>query len=729
MRFPDEPDADRRLSPRHGRSIPARRCSSTMSRHTTPRMARRNGSIQGEPARAVLFAPLIVGDSVCGRHLAPEPGSRRTRSARRDLRLLTTLAVEPERRARERAAVRRDAAPSDRNQRASSRAGHHQQRPGGPRRQSSTCKPMYDLVGDKIQEIFDAQVVDIGIYDYEAPVLSSRTPSRVACEAVRTSRRRSSNSRALRRARDRASRLSSSTTSRFERRDPATRSVTVGEPAKSLVFAPLDHRRRCPIGRISLQNLDRDRRIQRSRTCELLATLAASLTRGPRERAAHRRDAAAAHETNERAAELAIINSVQQGLAAELDMQAMYDLVGDKIREIFDAQVVDIGLYDFDRRADPASRTRIERGVRYPGRAVAVRRPDPSACIAAKRAARHRRRRAPGRARRGCHDAPSRASRRSRCSSCPSLSAARRSAASRSRTSTGQHAFSEADVGCSTRSPPASAWRSRTLAWSTRRASARRSWPSSTTSARRLAAQLDLDTLIELPGRSDEVPPSRPTSSTSRCSTGRRASSSSRLLQRERQAERRSAAIVGEGFTSRILETAQASAPQPGSALRGLGTRASGRRRAPSSACRSSLGDDAIGVVSVQSTREEGRFGETDERLLATLARQHRRRPSRTRRLYRESQRRASEMSALAEVGREISATLDLNALLERMVDRALTILLAGHRARSSWPMTMAWTSRGRSWPRARSPERSCRYHRSRRRHHRRPRRSGATPR
>ena len=36
-------------------------------------------------------------------------------------------------------------------------------------------------------------------------------------------------------------------------------------------------------------------------------------------------------ETNERAAELAIINSVQQGLAAKLDMQAMYDLVGDKI--------------------------------------------------------------------------------------------------------------------------------------------------------------------------------------------------------------------------------------------------------------------------------------------------------------------------------------------------------------------------------------------------------------
>ena len=35
-------------------------------------------------------------------------------------------------------------------------------------------------------------------------------------------------------------------------------------------------------------------------------------------------------DTDERAAELAIINEVQQGLAAQLDMQAMYDLVGER---------------------------------------------------------------------------------------------------------------------------------------------------------------------------------------------------------------------------------------------------------------------------------------------------------------------------------------------------------------------------------------------------------------
>src|SRR5262249_28582639 len=40
------------------------------------------------------------------------------------------------------------------------------------------------------------------------------------------------------------------------------------------------------------------------------------------------------------------INSVQAGLASKLEMQAIYDLVGEKIREIFDADVVGIALLD-----------------------------------------------------------------------------------------------------------------------------------------------------------------------------------------------------------------------------------------------------------------------------------------------------------------------------------------------------------------------------------------------
>ena len=56
--------------------------------------------------------------------------------------------------------------------------------------------------------------------------------------------------------------------------------------------------------------------------------------------------ARAIEETRQRNAELALVNSVQAAIAGELDLQAIYDLVGDKIQEVFDAQVVDIGIYD-----------------------------------------------------------------------------------------------------------------------------------------------------------------------------------------------------------------------------------------------------------------------------------------------------------------------------------------------------------------------------------------------
>ena len=54
-------------------------------------------------------------------------------------------------------------------------------------------------------------------------------------------------------------------------------------------------------------------------------------------------------ETEQRNAELAIINSVQEGLAAKLDMQAIHDLVGDKVRDLFDAQVVLLATFDHAR--------------------------------------------------------------------------------------------------------------------------------------------------------------------------------------------------------------------------------------------------------------------------------------------------------------------------------------------------------------------------------------------
>ena len=52
------------------------------------------------------------------------------------------------------------------------------------------------------------------------------------------------------------------------------------------------------------------------------------------------------HETRQRNAELALINSVQTAIAGELEPQRIFDLVGDKIEEVYDAHAVSISTYD-----------------------------------------------------------------------------------------------------------------------------------------------------------------------------------------------------------------------------------------------------------------------------------------------------------------------------------------------------------------------------------------------
>ena len=89
---------------------------------------------------------------------------------------------------------------------------------------------------------------------------------------------------------------------------------------------------------ISLQNVDREHAFSESDQ-QLLETLAGSLS-------VALENARLVHETRQRNAELALINSVQEAIAGELDAQAIYDAVGDRIRDVFDAQVVSIATVD-----------------------------------------------------------------------------------------------------------------------------------------------------------------------------------------------------------------------------------------------------------------------------------------------------------------------------------------------------------------------------------------------
>lgn len=66
----------------------------------------------------------------------------------------------------------------------------------------------------------------------------------------------------------------------------------------------------------------------------------------------------------QRNTELGVINSVQEGLVKQVELQAIYDLVGDQIHKIFDTQVVAIASFNHDDNTESFNYL-IEKGERF----------------------------------------------------------------------------------------------------------------------------------------------------------------------------------------------------------------------------------------------------------------------------------------------------------------------------------------------------------------------------
>jgi signal transduction histidine kinase/CheY-like chemotaxis protein len=86
------------------------------------------------------------------------------------------------------------------------------------------------------------------------------------------------------------------------------------------------------------------------------------------------------------------------------------------------------------------------------------------------------------------------------------------------------------------------------------------------------------------------------------------------------------------------------------------------------------INNEAIGVISVQSTTIEGRFNDADLHLLATIAANvgaavH------NAQLYEETRRHADEMAALAEISNQIATTQDLGPVLEQIIIRVKELM------------------------------------------------------
>ena len=144
------------------------------------------------------------------------------------------------------------------------------------------------------------------------------------------------------------------------------------DPARSTAFVPIVGSDGM-IAAITLENFERDNAFGESEV-RLLTTVAASLGVALENARLFGETQRLLKETEQRNAELAVINSIQQGMAGSLDFRGIIELVGDKLRTVFgsdnlsipwcdqESGIAEIALRRGARRARPsaAGQTRSE---------------------------------------------------------------------------------------------------------------------------------------------------------------------------------------------------------------------------------------------------------------------------------------------------------------------------------------------------------------------------------
>ena len=203
-----------------------------------------------------------------------------------------------------------------------------------------------DLVGDKLREVF--KTGDMGIvwhdaknnllhplYVYEHGVRLMNLPLRTPAPDgswVRISR----------------TRLPLVLNNRAEKAALGMTAVPGTDDSLSAVRVPILGSDRV-LGTIDIESFERENAFGESEV-RLLSTVAASMGVALENARLFDETQRLLKETEQRAAELAVINRIQEGMAAELDFQAIVDLVGDKLREVF--QTGDIGIRWYDAKAN-----------------------------------------------------------------------------------------------------------------------------------------------------------------------------------------------------------------------------------------------------------------------------------------------------------------------------------------------------------------------------------------
>jgi GAF domain-containing protein/CheY-like chemotaxis protein/HPt (histidine-containing phosphotransfer) domain-containing protein len=608
--------------------------------------------LAGEPPKSSVFVPLVVGDRATG-VISLQNLDREHAFTDADVRLLVTLAGSLS------VALENARLFEETRQRNAELALINDVQRGLA--ENLEMQAMYNLVGDRIREIFDAQSVDIGVLDRETGLIwfpysitrgvrdpeETQEPSGLSRHVMKTRKPLVINESMAERVADIGGR----------------QSMRAGGEPKSLVFVPLVVGGEAT-GRISLQNLDHEHAFTEG-DVRLLTTIASSLS-------VALENARLFEETRQRNAELALINDVQRGLAENLEMQAMYDLVGDRIEEIFDAQVVRISIADRERGVFHSPYT-LERGARLSIEPIPIAEGLTAHVLQMREPLLINERFAERAAELGgpvIHGETPRS-----VLFVPLVVGAEATGAISLQNLDREHAFTDNDVRLLTTiaGSLSVALENARLFEETRQRAAELAIVNSVGQA--LTEQLDLDALIERLGdqlrevfAADIVYVALHDESTGMIEFPYYSEAGVR--------EREWPALpFGQGVTSRILESREPLILNTAEAFAGVqvvGTPARSYLGVPIIAA-----SDAIGVISVQSIEQAGRFGDADARLLGTIA-ANVGVAIQNARLYRETGRRASEMAALAELGREVGGMLDLDAVLARIAQRARELLEAG---------------------------------------------------
>jgi len=209
---------------------------------------------------------------------------------------------------------------------------------------------IYDLVGERIRDLFDAQVTGIVTFDHEKKTEDFKYlfedgqqyhPGERAYDKVRE---KIINDRSTLLFNENAAEALSKILGQVHKPVPGTRI------AKSALYVPMivgDSVR----GYVTLQNLDREFAFTES-DVSLLNTLVNSMTVALENARLFNETNRLLAETEQRNAELAVINSVQEGLVREMDMEAIYTLVGDRICDVLNTSTMLIRTFDHEKRLE-----------------------------------------------------------------------------------------------------------------------------------------------------------------------------------------------------------------------------------------------------------------------------------------------------------------------------------------------------------------------------------------